>query len=141
MNARTLLLGLIPLVSLSCGSASPVKVNAGDQCFRCRRTIGDTRVAGEIVDGGLATKYRGPGCLAKYLAAHADETGAIFVTDFTTGKMFQADRGSYVPVVVDPNTGETDYRAYKMKVAADEAARELKTAAIDWSTVISRAKG
>jgi hypothetical protein len=141
MNVRTLLLGLIPLVSLSCSSASPVKVTAGDQCFRCRRTIGDTRVAGEIINGGLATKYRGPGCLAKYLAAHADETGAIFVTDFATGKMFQADRGTYVPVVVDPNTGETDYRAYSVKATADNAARELKTAAVDWSTVLRRAQG
>lgn len=136
---RTLLLGLVSLVALSCSSIAPVRVNAGDQCFRCRRTISDTQVAGEILNGGLATKFRGPGCLAKYLADHRDETGVIFVTDFTTGRMFLAEQAFYVPVVVDGNTGETDYRAYKTKADAAAAAGALKTAAIDWNSVRAQA--
>jgi len=139
MNARTLLLAL-PLAALSCTSVSPVKVNAGDQCFRCRRTIGDVQVAGEIINGGLTTKYRGPGCLAKYLAAHADETGAIFVTDFTTGKMLRAEKAVYVPVVVDRNSGETDYRAYTVRADADAAGLALKAAPVDWTTVLAQAR-
>jgi hypothetical protein len=139
MNARMLLFAL-PLAALSCTSVAPVKVAAGDQCFRCRRTIGDPQVAGEIVNGGLTTKYRGPGCLAKYLAAHADETGTIFVTDFTTGKMLRADKAMYVPVVVDANTNETDYRAYQLKSEADAAGERLHAAAVDWTTVLAQAR-
>jgi len=139
MNARMLLLAL-PLAALSCTSVSPVKVAAGDQCFRCRRTIGDPQVAGEIVNGGLTTKYRGPCCLAKYLAAHTDETGAIFVTDFTTGKMLRAEKAVYVPVVVDTNTNETDYRAYQLKADADAAGAQLHAAPVAWTTVLAQAR-
>lgn len=137
---RTLLLGLVSLVALSCSAVAPVRVNAGDQCFRCRRVIGEPRVAGEIVNGGLTTKYRGPGCLAKYLAAHADETGVLFVTDFTTGKMLRPEKAVYVPVVVDRSTGETDYRAFRLRADADAAAGELKTSPVDWNTVLEQAR-
>jgi hypothetical protein len=140
MKSRMLLLAL-PLAALSCTSIAPVKVNAGEQCFRCRRVIADPQVAGEIVNGSLATKYRGPGCLAKYLAAHPDETGAVFVTDFTTGKMFPAANGVYVPVVVDPNTGEKDYRAFKNAAdAATAADARLHAAPVDWTTVLAQAR-
>src|SRR5258708_11669363 len=124
---RFLLLGLVPVLALSCSSTAPVRINAGDQCFRCRRTIADTQVAGAIVNGGLVTKYRGPGCLAKYLAAHTDETGVLLVTDYASGKMLPPANALYVPVVVDTRTGETDYRAYKTTADADVAARELHT--------------
>jgi hypothetical protein len=137
---RIVLLSLVPILALSCSSVSPVRVTAGDQCFRCRRTIVDTHVAGEILNGGLATKYRGPGCLAKYLAAHRDETGALFVTDYASGKMIRPDRAAFVPVVVDSNTGETDYRAYKVKADADVAARELHTATVGWDAVLEQAR-
>jgi hypothetical protein len=137
---RVLLLGLAPVLALSCSSVSPVRVNAGDQCFRCRRTIGDTKVAGEILNGPMATKYRGPGCLAKYLAAHPDETGVLLVTDFGSGKMIPPAKAVFVPVVVDPNTGETDYRAYRVRADADIAARELHTAPIGWNAVLDQAR-
>jgi len=135
MTARMLLLAL-PLAALSCTSVSPVKVTAGDQCFRCRRTINDPKVAAEIVDGGLTTKYRGPGCLAKYLTGHTDETGTILVTDFSTGRMFPAAGGLYVPVIVDPNTGEKDYRAFKNAADAATAASALNVAPVSWSAVL-----
>ena len=138
--ARVLLLGLVPLVALSCGSVAPVKVTAGDQCFRCRRTIVDTRVAGEMIDAGWVTKYRGPGCLAKYLVAHSDETGTIFVTDFATGRMVSPTKAMYVPVVLDPRTGESDYRAYGLKTDAEAAAHETNTAAVDWNTILDKAR-
>ncbi len=137
---RTLLLGLVPLIALSCSSVAPVKVNAGDQCFRCRRTIGDPRVAGEMIDGGLVTKYRGSGCLAKYLVAHPGETGTIFVTDFTTGRMISPTKAMYVPVLLDRNTGDSDYRAYARKTDAEAAAHETNTAAVDWNTVLDKAR-
>jgi len=136
---RILRLGLAPLLALSCSSTAPVRIHAGDQCFRCRRTIGDTQVAGAIVNGGLVTKYRGPGCLAKYLAAHTDETGVLLVTDFTSGKMVPPAKAMFVPVVVDTKSGETDYRAYTVKADADAAARELHTTPIGWAAVLGQA--
>jgi hypothetical protein len=139
MKTRMLLLGLVPLLAVSCGSVAPVKVAAGDQCFRCRRTIGDTQVAAEIVDR-MVTKYRGAGCLAKYLAAHPDETGALYVTDFTTGKMIPPARAAFVPVVVDRATGEKDYRAYSAKADAVAAAHELQAAVVDWQSVLEQAR-
>jgi len=137
---RIVLLSLVSILALSCSSISPVRVTAGDQCFRCRRTIVDTQVAGEILNGGLATKYRGPGCLAKYLAAHPDETGVLFVTDFASGRLMPPASAAFVPVVVDHNTGETDYRAYKVKADADVAARELHTTPVGWDTVLEQAR-
>jgi hypothetical protein len=137
---RILLLGLAPVLALSCTSVSPVRVQAGDQCFRCRRIISDTKVAGEIVNGGLVTKYRGPGCLAKYLAAHADESGALLVTDYASGRMMPPDKLAFVKVVVDGNTGETDYRAYKVNAEADAAARELHTTPVSWNAVLDQAR-
>ena len=136
---RIALLGVVPMLALSCSATAPVRIQAGDQCFRCRRTIADTRVAGAIVNGGLVTKYRGPGCLAKYLAAHPEETGVLLVTDFASGKRIAPTRAMFVRVVVDPGTGETDYRAYKTKADADVAARELHTTPIAWSTILEQA--
>ena len=37
------------IASGSCTPVAPVKVNAGDQCFRCRRIIPDTRLAVEQI--------------------------------------------------------------------------------------------
>ena len=38
------MMGLASLALISCTAAiAPVKINAGDQCFRCRRIIADTR--------------------------------------------------------------------------------------------------
>jgi hypothetical protein len=139
-TARTVVLGLAPLVLLSCSSIAPVKINAGDQCFRCRRTIVDTRLAAEKIEGGFVSTYRAPGCMAKYLAAHPDETGSIFVTDYTTGKMMSPNSAVFVPVVMDRNTMESDYRAYKLRADADAAAAEIGTTPVDWPTVLSSAR-
>ena len=136
----TLLLGLLPLVVLSCSSIAPVKVNVGDQCFRCRRSITDTRVAGEMIQGQMVTKYRGPGCLARYLRDHPDETGRILVTDFTTGKWIAPENAAYVPVLLDRNTGESDYRAFAKTADAAAAASEAKTTPVDWKTVLDEAR-
>ena len=137
---RTLFLGLLPLVVLSCSAIGPVKVNAGDQCFRCRRSIVEPRVAAEMIQGSMVTKYRGPGCLAKYLMAHQDETGRLVVTDFVTGKFIAPEKAAYVQVLLDRNTGETDYRAFAKTTDADAAAREANVTAVDWNTVLDKAR-
>src|SRR5689334_21067722 len=96
----------------SCSAMAPVKVNAGDQCFRCRRSIIDERLAAETIDAnGFVSKFRAPGCMAKYLVAHPNETGIVFVTDYVTGRMISPDAAFFVPVLLDRNTGEREYRA------------------------------
>jgi hypothetical protein len=141
MNAaRMACLGAVSLVMLSCSSVAPVKVAVGDQCFRCRRTIFNERVAAETIDtNGFVSKYRGPGCMAKYLVGHPDQKATIYVTDYSTGKMFAHDTAFYVPEVVDRNTGETDYRAYREQSAANKAAAELHTQYVRWGEVLEQA--
>jgi hypothetical protein len=141
-NARRLVLLGTALVAAACGTVAPVKINAGDQCVRCRRIIQDTRIAGELVyKGGLVEKFRAPGCMAKYLATYPATEATTFVTDYTSGKFVEAPEATYVPVVVDRNTGESDYRAYRLKADADAAARELQVAPVDWNTVLQKARG
>ncbi len=136
-----LALALALAAGVSCSSITPVAVNVGDQCFRCRRQIAEPRLAAEIIDANrLAYKFRTSGCLARYLADHPSDTGTIFVTDFPTGRMMQTAEAAFVPVLIDPNTGERDYRAYKNKADADKAARELGATPVDWTAVLAKAR-
>ena len=140
-NASIAMLGLASLVLMSCtATIAPVKINAGDQCFRCRRIIEDTRLATEQIQGGFTSKYRAPGCMAKYLVGHPDEGGTLFVTDYATGKMIPPAQAIFVPVLLDSITGESDYRAYKDSADASAAAHELATTLVDWQTVLDRAR-
>jgi hypothetical protein len=135
-------MALLAIVAASCSSVAPVKITAGDQCVRCRRIIQDARFGGELVyKGGLVEKFKAPGCMAKHLAMYPATTASICVTDFSSGRFVNASDAVYVPVLMDRNTGETDYRAYKAKADADGAARELQTTPVDWSTVVHRARG
>ena len=129
------------LLILSYGSVRPVAIQAGDRCFRCRRPIAEIAMAAELMDGNrFASKFRTSGCMARYLADHAEETGMTFVTDHATGKWIRPERAQFVPVVLDRNTGESDYRAFSNKADADEAAAEQHTAPIDWTTVMANAR-
>ena len=142
MNAaRTVCLGLLSVAVLSCSSVAPLKVTAGDQCFRCRRSILNERVATETIDSNrFVSKFRGPGCMAKYLVAHADQTPTIFVTDYTTGRMIAPERAFYVTELVDRNTGETEYRAYRLQEDADAFAAQAHATPINWDTVLEKAR-
>ena len=129
------------LLTLSCSSVSPVAIHDGDQCFRCRRPIAERSTAAELMDGNrFASKFRAPGCMAKYLAAHPEETGTTFVTDYATGKWLRPDRALFVPVIVNRNTGESDYHAFLDKAAAEAAAAESHTAPVDWAAVLRNAR-
>jgi hypothetical protein len=115
-------------------------VEVGDQCFRCRRSISNERVAGEMIDGQFISKFRGPECMAKYLAAHPDEKPTIFVTDYASGKFMPPQKAFYVPEVVDQNTGETDYRAYRQQQDAATFAAEVHATPIPWDAVLETAR-
>ncbi len=128
------------LLTVSCSSVRPVAIHDGDQCFRCRRPIIEKAMAAELMDGNLASKFRAPGCIAKYLADHPKETGTIFVTDFATGKWVSPDTALFVPIVMDRNTGESDYHAFASKADAAAAAADAHAAPIDWKTVLDKAR-
>jgi len=140
-KARLACVGLLSVVMLSsCSAVAPVKVAMGDQCFRCRRPILSERVATESIDtNGFVSKFRGPGCMAKYLVAHPDQKATLFVTDFATGKMVPPEAAFYVREVVDRNTGETDYRAYRDQAEANHAAAELQAKYVRWNEVLDKA--
>lgn len=128
------------MLLLSYSAVHPVAVQAGDQCFRCRRPIVERAMAAELMDGNrLASKFRAPGCLAKYLADHPDETGMTFVTDYATGKWIRPEQAHFVPVVVNRDTGESDYRAFINRADADAAALERHTTPVDWQTAMANA--
>ena len=129
------------LMTLSCGSISPIAIHDGDQCFRCRRPIIEKSMAAELMDGNsFGSKFRTSGCMAKYLADHPGETGITFVTDYSTGKLVRSERALFVPVLVNRDTGERDYRAYLQKADADAAAAELHSVPVDWTTVLGKAR-
>jgi hypothetical protein len=128
------------LATMACSSVAPMKIAAGDQCFRCRRYISEERLATEAIDANrFVAKFRGPGCMAKYLVNHPDEKSTLYVTDFSTGKMMTPDAGFYVSDVVDRNTNETDYRAYRVKAEADAYAAQVHTTPIGWDAVLAQA--
>jgi hypothetical protein len=123
----------LALVMTACSSVTPVPLRGGEVCYRCRRLILDTRVAAQTV-GTLATNFRTAGCLAKYLAAHPEETNAVFVTDYESGKLMPASSGAFVPTT-DPNTGEEDFVVYRKNAAAAK-----QTPALTWAEVLDQAK-
>jgi hypothetical protein len=128
------------LVVWACSSVQPVAIRGGDQCFRCRRPIVERAMAAELMDGNrFASKFRAPGCMAKYLVAHPGETGTTFVTDYVTGKWIQPARALFVPVMLNRDTGESDYRAFLNRADADATALEFHTAPIDWTDVLAEA--
>jgi hypothetical protein len=142
VGLRIVCLALSSVVALSCSSA-PVKVVAGDQCYGCRRSIRNERLASEMISGERArvvSKFRGPGCMAKYLVAHPDEKATIYVTDYESGKMTRPAGAFFVAEVVDRNTGETEYRTYRNEDEARSAAAELHTTALSWDEVLDTAR-
>jgi hypothetical protein len=140
LSGATAMLSAALLAASCASSVTPVKVAADDRCFRCGRNIAEPRLAAEMVDGPLASKFRTSGCLAKYLADHPSETGTTFVTDYATGTFVPPAHALFVPVIIDPHTNESDYRAYVSLGDAQAAARELNTTPVDWTTVLAKEK-
>jgi hypothetical protein len=73
--------------------------------------------------------------MAKYLAAHPEETGTVYVTDYVTGKMTPPDSVSFIPILMSRDTGERDYAAYRYGADADRAAMQANTVPRTWSAV------
>lgn len=118
--------------------APPQTIGEGEICFKCRRVITSAKLAAEIMDGSLPTKYKTPGCMAAYVSAHPSSKSRYFVTDFSSGGLIDARHAFFVPVVVNDKTGERDYRAYYSHGMADIAAQVLGVPVLRWDAVIAR---
>lgn len=118
----------------------PATIYEGDVCYKCRRVVDDARMAAETLDHQLPTKYRSPGCMAAYLATHPGTETRMFVTDYVSGRLIAAERAFYVPVLVNDQTGERDFRAFHSADAAREAARTLGADVLTWRTVLEHAR-
>lgn len=117
---RALYAVVVIAIIAGCASISPAAVQVGDRCFNCRRTIGDLRLAAEVVDQLKTPRpFRTAGCLAKYLKAHPNQpVAAVFVTDYRTGRMLPADDAWFVPTTLKPEGGKTteaDYLAFRSR--------------------------
>jgi hypothetical protein len=129
-----MLIGLAMLGFVGCTSVRPVRVQAGDVCVRCQRTIVDTRLAAEIIDAqGDVLKFRAPLCMAQYLAQHPAKAVAIYVTDYTSGEMFPAMNGTFVRVTLEAS--EREYAAFRSPIDAARFMKEHGGGVVDWVTV------
>ena len=132
---------LVALLTAGCSSLPPQAIRAGDVCFRCRRVISDTRLAGEIIDsGGRAFKFRTPRCMATYLNNIKPDVGAIYVTDYQSGRIVKASAVTFVPtMLVDGLQREMDYVAFSSENEARKAAAREKTTPLDWDELLRTA--
>lgn len=121
----------------ACSSIRPIPVQAGDTCFRCRRPIADQKLAAEIVDrAGRVYKFRTAGCLAQYLNGQSVDLRAVFVTDYASGRLVNANRAMFVRAEVNPQTGERDDLAFTSVQNAVTLAKNNRTSPIDWQAVL-----
>lgn len=128
----------VMLLATACSSIHPAPVQVGDRCFRCKRVISDVRVAAEYVDEmNMPVVFRSSGCMAKYLHAHPAEKATIFVTDYKTGRMVEADDAWFVPTQLaapDGRTQEDDYLAFASRKEAQAAAG--RATIVRWQRVL-----
>ena len=138
---KTLYAVLLGATLVACSSVQPAKVELGERCLRCRRPIQDLRLAGEVIDSMRAPfPFRTAGCLAKYVKANSGtQFAAIFVTDYSTGRMFPASDAWFVPVTIpsdDNKAGEPDYYAFRTRTAAQQYKAD-NTTFLRWPEVIA----
>ena len=133
---------VIAVLAAACSSVHPVAVNVGDRCFRCRRSIGDTHLAAELIDTmKVPAPFRTSGCLAKYLKAHPKElAGTAFVADNKSGRLIPAGDAWFVPTTVTSPDGklqEDDYFAFGSR--ADARAAAGTATIVRWERVLAAA--
>ena len=124
-----------------CSPIKPLAVRAGDVCFRCHRTISQTRLAAELVDENRrAFSFKTAGCLAKYLAENPGDDRLVFVTDYKSGKMMRAGSALFVRNTIDERTQELDFYAFRSRDEAIAYAKTVNSSVVDWLTVMQQAR-
>jgi copper chaperone NosL len=133
---------LVALLAAGCSSLPPTPIFASDVCHRCRRSIGDTKLAGEIIDSrGRAFKFKTAGCMAKFLVKGEHDAAAIYVTDFQSGRLVKAAAVTFVPATIGEGREKSlDYLAFSKDKAAQQAAARENTTPVDWKQVLEAAR-
>ncbi len=131
-------LGLF-MFGISHSVSATARVDQGDKCFRCYRTIVKTRLAGEIIDhNGLAYKFRQPACMAQYMADYGvtpSSVRSILVSDYTSGLMIPVDHAWFVETVIDSDINERDFLAFSDPIVAAGYAKRLGGTVVEWDAV------
>jgi hypothetical protein len=131
---------ILGLALAACSSTQSRAIQSGEPCFGCDRTITDTSFGVQLVrPSGEASTFRTPGCLARHLRDHPESVKAIYVTDYTTGRLIPVSRALFVPARIEDNTGERAFYAFGSLAAATSRAEEEFSAVIDWAKVRSLA--
>lgn len=135
-------IALVALLAAGCSSVSPLPIHVGDLCFNCRRTIVDVGMAGEVITtSNQALKFKSPACMARYIKANPGLAKAVYVTDYTSGRIIKATSATFVPfVTVERYTKTSDYVAYYSKESAAAFAKEQNSTPIKWQQVLERAE-
>jgi hypothetical protein len=127
-------------LAAACSSVHPVAVQVGDRCFRCRRAIGDTKLAAEMISPqGAPFPFRTSGCLARYLQQHPTEGGVTYVADYKSGRLIPSDEAWFVPTMLgEGNEKQPDYFAFRSRADADEA-NTARVPLLRWKDVLDLA--
>ncbi len=120
--------------------APPQTIGEGEVCYKCRKVITNDKLAAEIMDRNLPTKYKTTGCMAAYVALHPSDDSRYYVTDFVSGGLIEAERAFFVQVLINDTTGERDYRAYYSRGMADIASQVLGVPILRWDDILVKAK-
>jgi hypothetical protein len=136
-----LVVGLFLLVTVSCSSVAPVAIRSGDVCEGCRRTIDNVKIAAEIVPpaGRLPLKFRTVSCMARYIHERGNADGAIFVTDYGTGRLISVSSAVFVRSEIDEVTKALDYFAFRDVQSAVAFGKKTGGSAADWPSILKRA--
>jgi hypothetical protein len=79
--------------------------------------------------------------MASYIAKWNPDVEAIYVTDFTSGRLVKASAAIYVKSSVGEGKDKiTDYLAFYSKSAAQDLAAREQTTPIEWEQVLASAK-
>ncbi len=121
--------------------APPDTIGEGEICYRCHRVIADARLAAEIMDRNLPTKYKTSGCMATLRGRPSRATvPRYYVTDFASGGLIEAEHAFFVPVLINDKTNERDYRAYSRAAWPTSPHRCSASSVVRWDTVVERAR-
>ncbi len=135
-TAVPLVVGLF--VVLGCSSLRPVAINTNDVCETCKRVITQPKAAAEIVEpSGLAKKFRTVSCMARYISQHPTE-GAMFVTDYKSGRFLSPRSAVFVKARIDDATREEAYLAFSDVAAAVEFGKASGSSPVDWPAVMKQ---
>jgi hypothetical protein len=137
-TAIALVVGLALAVVVACSSVKPVPIRVGDICEECSQPIENVKIAAEIVRpaGSLPLKFRTVSCMARYLQEHSDTPGTLFVTDYATGRLFEARLATFVKGQIDENTRAMDYYAFSDVKAAVAFGKKNDESSTDWPAIL-----